>query len=557
MKFFNLDLHISVINDLRSIFQDLGHTIHSECLSNHTWVFNRPPGTNDVIGQHNWKQLTPALCDAFYERYKDELSHYDGFICCFPPCFSLLYEKFNKPIIIQIPIRYEAPFSSDPDKWNWLNTYLNKGVKEGRIFLCANSLYDKKYAESFLDVEVEYIPSLCLYTGTKYSPTKDKVLFLDPGNLKHDPLFNVTDILDVHVRSPYQWSDLYSYRGISHVPYNCSVMKYFEQYSANVPLFFPTQEYLVEMYQTWTEDHIMADLSWNKSANAQSKSFIPAKGPYDPNNYKDIDTLKHWIKFSDFYNPDVMPHIQYFNNIEEWRGLNSSFSFSDGLEVSEKMRLFNVTKKEKVYSQWDKVLNKIKELKMKPDFNRDSMEGQMTPEERQEIYRLVIDTKPDVVFEVGTWKGGGSTYFLSSALHENGKGVLFTIESEAEFFSHAVSLYSSTLKDLKPYVNFSFGNSEIIFPNLLKSLSLASNVDMVNKQFIDIVFLDGKEDPDQTLNELSMFSPYLKVGGIVACHDWKTSKTDKIRSILSGPQWELVSFLPNGPTGFAAFRKTK
>ncbi len=365
MKFFNLDLHISVKEDLKSIFKDLGHEIHSECLSGHNWVFNRAPGSNDIVGQHNWQVLDQSLCDAFYDRYKDELAQYDGFICCFPPCFSLLYEKFNKPIIIQAPVRYETPFSFNHEKWTWLNNYLNKGVKEGRIFLCANSVYDKKYAESFLDVEVEHISSLCLYTGTKYAPTKDKVLFITPGTLKHHPLFQVTDILDVHVRSPYNWSDLYSYKGISHIPYNCSVMKYFEQYSANVPLFFPSQEYLVEMHKTWTEvdDHIMVALSYNRPVNTQSKSFIPAEGPYDPNNYRDMDTFKHWIQYSDFYNPEVMPHIQYFNNIEEWQGLNSRFSMTDGLEVSEKIRLFNISKKEKVYNQWDKILNKIKELK--------------------------------------------------------------------------------------------------------------------------------------------------------------------------------------------------
>lgn len=193
---------------------------------------------------------------------------------------------------------------------------------------------------------------------------------------------------------------------------------------------------------------------------------------------------------------------------------------------------------------------------MIPDFGRDPLEGQMTPEERKEIYKIVIDTKPDVVFEVGTWKGGGSTYFLSSALHENGKGTLFTIESEAEFFNHAVNLYNSTLKPLQPYVNFSFGQSHEVYPNLLKTL-LEVNKNPYSWHCIDIVFLDGKEDPDQTLNELNMFLPYLKVGGIVACHDWKTSKTDKIRSIMASSSWELVSFLPNGPTGFAAFRKIK
>ena len=50
------------------------------------------------------------------------------------------------------------------------------------------------------------------------------------------------------------------------------------------------------------------------------------------------------------------------------------------------------------------------------DFNRDSLEGQMTVAERKALFYLVRKFKPRQVFEIGTWKGGGNTYILSSAL---------------------------------------------------------------------------------------------------------------------------------------------
>ena len=99
MKFFNIDLHISVIEDIKTIFNDLGHQVDSKCISSHTWVLGRSVDKVDIIGQNNWANICPKMCDDFYERYKDELSEYDGFIVTHTPSFSLLYERFNKPII--------------------------------------------------------------------------------------------------------------------------------------------------------------------------------------------------------------------------------------------------------------------------------------------------------------------------------------------------------------------------------------------------------------------------------------------------------------------------
>ena len=43
---FNIDLHISVIADLKNIFESLGHEVESKSLSGHTWVFEKPQDEN-------------------------------------------------------------------------------------------------------------------------------------------------------------------------------------------------------------------------------------------------------------------------------------------------------------------------------------------------------------------------------------------------------------------------------------------------------------------------------------------------------------------------------
>ena len=54
MKFFNLDMHISVIEDIKHIFHDLGHQVDSVCMSGHSWVFGRERESLPPITHENW-----------------------------------------------------------------------------------------------------------------------------------------------------------------------------------------------------------------------------------------------------------------------------------------------------------------------------------------------------------------------------------------------------------------------------------------------------------------------------------------------------------------------
>jgi len=180
------------------------------------------------------------------------------------------------------------------------------------------------------------------------------------------------------------------------------------------------------------------------------------------------------------------------------------------------------------------------------DFYRDRNEGQLTPEERKALYTTILNEKPNVVFEVGTWKGGGSTYFISSGLYENKIGKLYTVECNKIFYDHAINLYNTTFSHLLPYVNFNYGESLIVYPEILEKISN-----------IDFLFLDGGIVPEKTLAEYYMFMPYLKTGAILACHDWnEDNKMVKLReTILKDPSWKMIVYLPEGPTGFALFKK--
>jgi predicted O-methyltransferase YrrM len=182
---------------------------------------------------------------------------------------------------------------------------------------------------------------------------------------------------------------------------------------------------------------------------------------------------------------------------------------------------------------------------MIPNFDRDSQEGQLCSMERYALYSLIQKEDPDVVFEVGTWKGGGSTYFIASALHENKHGILHTCEINKEFYDHATNLYDNELKELKPYVCFHFGDSLEVYPDILRKSGM-----------IDILFLDGKEDSDQTVREYCMFRPYMRNGAYMVCHDWKEYKMAELKKrLIADEHWKLITLMQDTTTGFSIWQR--
>ncbi len=353
MKFFNLDCHISVIADLKKIFEDLGHEVNSWSISGANWVFGREANSVDVVNKNTWMSLDQNMCDSFYERYKDELSEYDGFICTYPPAFSMIYEKFKKPIILQIPIRYEVPFNQSPEKWKYFNEYLRGGIDDGMIIPVANSEYDKKYFEFFVGRECKLIPNICEYTNSVWNPIKDT--FLYSSRLKID--FNSDIITNKDLLSGYKWEEIAQYKGIIIIPYNCSTMSIFEYYTSGIPLFCPSEEFMIDLYSKYG-NQVLSELTWNKTFGTKKPgSSIECDRSNDPNRYDNIPIMSKWIKYSDFYNKDWMPHIVYFDSFDD---LGKRLEETDLMDIHSKMMEFNKTRKKDIYSLWTKTIEEIK-----------------------------------------------------------------------------------------------------------------------------------------------------------------------------------------------------
>jgi len=342
LRFFNIDLHVSVIKDLQTIFSDLGHQIDSLSLSSHDWVFGNEKSVKpEIITSENWKTIDRQLADKFYEHYKDKLDEYDGFVVTHTPVFARLYERFDKPIIVVCSTRYEFPYTDDLEKWTDLNLYLSSNKN---VILVANNKVDQRYTKLLVNKEVILIESLCSYTNAKYNPTnKESIIYSKARTPSIAGLVHKTDIPRI------SWKELYSYNSIVHMPYNVSTMSIFEQYYANVPLLVPSLEMTKKLLSS--KMPLFSEVSYRQVLGIPSKSIFDMQE--DLNNYDMIETMMEWIKLSDFY---IFPHIIYFESFDDLRNkIRQDYSIT-----SFEMQYYNYERKDKIYMLWNKILGSLK-----------------------------------------------------------------------------------------------------------------------------------------------------------------------------------------------------
>lgn len=355
MNFLSIDCHIATSADIRYIFNQLGHQVTEYSLSGHASVVGRPMANIPMLNHNNWcSTINNQLFDKFYMQYKDLFNKYDGFIIGYPPVFSWLYKYFDKPIIMQIPIRYELGVEHTASLWEQFNEYLRTGIDEGKIHISANSVYDKKYTEGFIQRPINYIPSLCQYTGMSYNPSHDLFLYYSSQDM-HDIGGRMAKKHQV-LRPGHSFQTVADFKGCIHYPYNISTMSIFEQYMANQPLFFPSQKYMMEL---WKENKVLSQISWRQQQpSLPANSLIANNHTLDPNNYKDELTVRDWLNYADFYEnemPDRMKEIMWFDDEEEI----FSLSQQQLLDISEQMKISNKERIKIVYEKWSKVLGAL------------------------------------------------------------------------------------------------------------------------------------------------------------------------------------------------------
>lgn len=329
MRFFCMDVHISVIEDFKTIVPSWVQ-VTDWCMSGHHWVLGKPKMSPKHINADTWRQLSPSMITAFQTEYDSFLRSFDGFVVGYASCFAMVYEKYNKPIIMLNAVRYDVPFCWSKD-YAMLKAYkecLHRLHQSGKLIVVSNNKADQLYLEKGVGLPSEYVPALCLYSGIKYTPTKSTFLCYHAHVPSHP-------LVTPNLRSgSFKWSDLGQYRGIIHFPYEISTMSMFEHFAGGLPLFFPSKTF-------WKANSgsLTSNISyWDKDL---------------PEELQDLQTHDAWIELSDVYLAFQSPNTYYYDSYEHLFELLESFQYVDD-------RAFRQAYIDQVRARWETILRSIR-----------------------------------------------------------------------------------------------------------------------------------------------------------------------------------------------------
>ena len=346
VKLFDLDLHPSVIEDVKSVINNIyphNFDITIWSLAEHAHQYGRKKKDIKHINESTWKNINMDMIKKFQDEYDTELNTFDGFIVTHSPVFAMIYEKYNKPILIINSCRYDQPFcwNKDMTMLNLFKDSLKRMQNSKQATIISNNKADQDYLKRTGDIDSIYIPSLCMYTNETYSPTKNEFVYFENVYLKNSmQKFKSIPNSNLLVNRPknYTFKDLYSYKGIVHLPYDISSMALFEQYFAGVPLFFPSKKFYKECIQNNTAPFIVRYDTWTDLG--KNIYILPSH---------EIDI---WLKGADYYN---FKYINYYDSFEDCINIINLFKDKD-----KDNRLIHIkTVKDDALKQWKSILNNI------------------------------------------------------------------------------------------------------------------------------------------------------------------------------------------------------
>jgi hypothetical protein len=406
LNLFNLDLHISVIADFEYILKKIfpfDFKINAQSMSGHAPFMNKQISNNYAINRNNWKTLNESLVDLFYTTHKEELKDYDGFVVTFSPSFALLYEQFNKPIIVINATRYEQPASHNGnlEQWEWINKGLQRLRDKNLLITISNNLFDQLYLKKGANIDSVHIPSLCLYTNVDYNViNENRMQYLLYSSLKQEfsNVLNLNNVININHIKPYDYIDLIKAKAIINIPYEISTMSIFEHYSMNIPLIFPSKEFLKQMYK-------------NNLINfygSYANLFNTKKYPENLQSLLGDNWFNTMVDYADYYDVNNMPYITYFNSFEELPFILNSVDFNN---ISKKMREFNLKRRVNAFEQWSRILIDTFNL---GEYNMKSLDENISNIITTDRYMEKINTynkpnliqyyKTDFLFNDGIWR---------------------------------------------------------------------------------------------------------------------------------------------------------
>ena len=268
-------------------------------------------------------------------------------------------------------LRYEYTMYWEETRWKEVTAYIAKLVSHRRNVVAANNLYDVHYVSYFAGAEPDLVQNFCAYTGAHYNPVRASYLYARRPNqpvdeywsapfeahyAKLNATFRVFKLTELYKH--YEYSDVAAHLGVVYLPYQVSLMSFFEQYTMGVPIFAPSLELLVKLH---IDHHLVYDRTIGYM-QMLSGSYLPRHPSYggppklDPNDDFSEESIRYWLSFSDF---QQVPHVTHFASAEHLVETLHSMTTTQLITISDRMMQFNRQRLKRILQYWRRRLLNI------------------------------------------------------------------------------------------------------------------------------------------------------------------------------------------------------
>jgi hypothetical protein len=330
---FTLDLHTSVVRDLRESLEKNQIRVERFSISGASYLFNEPNLRLPFISRKTWRSIGDVNIRGFQRLFQGILDKAQYFLVTFTFSFVLIFENLGKPILAVNATRYESPFTFDEIGFRNLNGKLETLSKLGLLSVISNNAGDRDYLNWFTGIETKHIPSLCSYSA-KHSPSISTWLIqsrnLDLGREISQKTLNAKLVEDVFP-SGYSHEDFAKFAGVILIPYNISTMRLFELSTSGMPVRIPSDRLLRE----WSGlPGVLSELSWVQIVGTKCPIWL-RDTPADP---EWSDFLDWWLDRADWKNKEFFPNVSTFDSLDELSTLPPPFTLDSVNQRNETIR---------------------------------------------------------------------------------------------------------------------------------------------------------------------------------------------------------------------------
>lgn len=382
-------------------------SFHGVCQTRATWYqqpFWRTSFTEPAPAQVALAPCPQNRRRLFWEMYSTdpELNRVDAFFCGFAVANCELFMPFNRSLIVMAATRLELGRGDTKIPWAWANhvwpasvvasqtkewfeNLVRIAAKPGNAIV-ANNVYDAKLIEYMTGVVPHMIGSWCgPTTETAYSclptvaasivqtyrPVRSDILFGASRDVFQHPVYCrkfqscedawahplLQELRVAASESTFRFSrckDLYKdgfssdqlvqHPALLFLPYQSSIMTFFELYRQNIPIFVPSKELLLK----W---HAEYDILFERVYGLPLALPSGMGGP-SPNSDALAD-VSHWMQFYDYY---LYPHVIYFDSLP---GLVKLIETTDFHAVSQLMKQHNIAELSAQTKAWKNFFSEV------------------------------------------------------------------------------------------------------------------------------------------------------------------------------------------------------